>query len=40
MNGYGALGVVIGQFSYSYEEAFDSFECIDGTPFGIEVIDD
>jgi len=37
VNGTGALGVVIGQLSYSYQEAFDSFECIDGTPFGVEV---
>ena len=37
VNGTGALGVVIGQFSYSYQEAFELFECIDGTPFGVEV---
>ena len=39
--GFVSLGrVCIGLESYRYEEAFDVFECIDGTPFGVEVIDD
>lgn len=29
--------VGIGNGSYSYKSAFESFECIDGTPFGVEV---
>lgn len=29
--------VGIGNGSYSYKNAFESFECIDGTPFGVEV---
>lgn len=31
--------VGIGNGSYSYENAFEYFECIDGTPFGIEIQD-
>ncbi len=30
-------GVVIGASWYNYEEAFERFECVDGTPFGVEV---
>lgn len=32
-----ASTVWIGKESYSYKDAFESFECIDGTPFGVEV---
>ena len=32
-----ATGVIVGASWYSYEEAFERFECIDGTPFGVEV---
>ena len=36
--GYIASGRVgIGNQTYSYNEAIEIFECIDGTPFGVEV---
>lgn len=31
------IGVEIGRYIYSYKEAYEALECIDGTPFGIEV---
>ena len=35
-----ATGVTIGGSTYKYAEAFERLECSDGTPFGVEVIDD
>ena len=32
-----STGVTIGGSTYRYEEAFEQFECSDGTPFGVEV---
>ena len=32
--------VTIGGSTYKYAEAFERLECSDGTPFGIEVVDD
>ena len=34
-----SLTVVIGSEPYTHEEAFELFECIDGTPFGVEVVE-
>ena len=34
-----ATGVIVGASWYSYKEAFEQVECIDGTPFGVEVIE-
>lgn len=33
----GEAGIEIGEDKHTYKQAFDRFECIDGTPFGIEV---
>lgn len=38
INGIGSGGVGIGSSAYSYSEAFEQFECVDGTPFGVEVL--
>lgn len=35
-----ATGVTIGGSTYKYAEAFERLECSDGTPFGVEVVDD
>ena len=37
INAIGDEDVSIGFQVYSYQSAFDIYECIDGTPFGIEV---
>ena len=38
LNGIGSLGVFIGASYYSHREAFEQLECVDGTPFGVEVL--
>lgn len=38
INVIGSGGVSIGSSAYSYSEAFEQFECVDGTPFGVEVL--
>ena len=37
VNCTGEVDVAIAFSVYSYQTAFDLFECIDGTPFGVEV---
>lgn len=36
INVIGPGGISIGLSTYSYSEAFEQFECVDGTPFGAE----